>query len=527
MGGHAGGAVASKVAVEAFVHAIEQGGGLPDGLQDANAAVGRTAAGKAELSGMGATLVAAQVRGDEVRWISVGDSPFFLVSSGRIERLNADHSMAPQIDALVKRGMLTEDEAEHHPGRHTLREAVMGQPLSLIDKGSRTLGPGRQAAAVQRRRAVAQRSGDRRQRHQAGRWADQGRAGGRQGASGQHHGDQAGACAMSKSVVIEVTRGPVVESRHEGIAAVVQPDGTVVASWGDIDSLILPRSANKPIQAMAFVESGAVERFGLGDEHIALACASHSGEKRHVETVQAWLAKVGLSEADLECGTHAPRLQGTIEELAREGRMPTAAFNNCSGKHSGFLTTAVQYGEPTKDYIKYNHPVQRRLREVMTDLCGTDANAFPYGTDGCGIPTLATPLKSLARAMANMAEPSRLSNKHAEAAGRIRAAISAEPFMMAGTGRFCTRINAALPGVAQIKTGAEGVFCGMLPTLGFGVAIKMWDGAGRAAEVAMATLLGHLGVLPAGQREEIIHPPVKNVVGLLVGEMRPAKSWLG
>ena len=139
---------------------------------------------------------------------------------------------------------------------------------------------------------------------------------------------------MSKSVVIEVTRGPVVESRHEGIAAIVQPDGAVVASWGDIDSLILPRSANKPIQAMAFVESGAVERFGLGNEHIALACASHSGEKRHVETVQAWLAKVGLSEADLECGTHAPRLQGTIEELARAGRAPTPAFNNCSGKHS-------------------------------------------------------------------------------------------------------------------------------------------------------------------------------------------------
>ena len=317
---------------------------------------------------------------------------------------------------------------------------------------------------------------------------------------------------MSKGVVaIEVTRGPVVESRHEGIAAVVKPDGTVVASWGDIDAPILPRSANKPIQAMAFVESGAIERFGLGNEHIALSCASHSGEKRHVETVRAWLSKVGLGEDDLECGTHAPRLQGTIEELAREGRKATAAFNNCSGKHSGFLTTAVQYGEPTRGYIKYDHPVQRRLRDVMSDLCGADANAFPYGTDGCGIPTLATPLKSLARAMASMAEPSRLSNKHAEAAGRIRAAMN----------------NAALPGVAQIKTGAEGVFCGMLPTLGLGVAIKMWDGAARAAEVAMATLLGHLGVLPADQRDEIVHPPVRNVVGLLVGEMRPAKSWLG
>jgi L-asparaginase II len=332
---------------------------------------------------------------------------------------------------------------------------------------------------------------------------------------------------MSNPVAVEVTRGPVVESRHEGIAAVVKPDGTVVASWGDIDAAILPRSANKPIQAMAFVESGAIEHFGLGNEHIALACASHYGEKRHVDTVQAWLAKLGLSEDDLECGAHMPRLQASLEDLLRAGKTATAAYNNCSGKHSGFLTTAVQYGEPTRGYINYDHPVQRRLREVMSDLCGLDANAFPYGTDGCGIPTLATPLKSLARAMASMADPSRLSNKHAEAATRIRAAMNAEPFMMAGTGAFGTRINAALPGVAEVKGGAEGVFCGMLPGLGLGVALKMWDGAGRASEIAMAALLNHLGVLPPDQRDEILHPPVRNVVGLLVGEMRPAKSWLG
>jgi L-asparaginase II len=331
----------------------------------------------------------------------------------------------------------------------------------------------------------------------------------------------------SSPVVIEVTRGPVVESRHEGIAAVVRPDGTVVESWGDIDALVLPRSANKPIQAMAFVESGAVEKWGLGDEHIALACASHNGEKRHVETVRAWLGKVGLGEADLECGTHPPRLPASLEALVRDNAAPTPAFNNCSGKHSGFLSTAVAYGEPTKGYIKYDHPVQRRLRAVMTDLCGSNADDFAHGTDGCGIPTMATPLRLLARAMAGMADPSRLSNKHAEAATRIRKAMNAEPFMMAGTGRFCTRINEALPGVAQVKTGAEGVFCGMLPTLGLGIAIKMWDGAGRASEIAMATLLGHLGVLPAERREELLHPPVKNVVGLLVGEMRPAKSWLG
>lgn len=141
MGGHAGGATASKLAVEAFVHAVEQGGGLADGLDDANAAVGRGAAGKSELAGMGATLVGVHLRGDEVRWISVGDSPFYLVEGGKLERLNADHSMAPQIDQMVKRGMLTQEEADHHPGRHTLREAVMGEPLTLIDKGSRRLGP--------------------------------------------------------------------------------------------------------------------------------------------------------------------------------------------------------------------------------------------------------------------------------------------------------------------------------------------------------------------------------------------------
>ena len=140
MGGHAGGAIASKLAVEAFVHALEQGGGLADGLREANEAVGKGAVGKPDLAGMGATLVAAQVRGDEVRWISVGDSPFFLVSAGKLERLNADHSMAPQIDAMLKRGLLTEDEAIHHPARHTLREAVMGEPLTLIDKGRRRLG---------------------------------------------------------------------------------------------------------------------------------------------------------------------------------------------------------------------------------------------------------------------------------------------------------------------------------------------------------------------------------------------------
>ncbi len=200
---------------------------------------------------------------------------------------------------------------------------------------------------------------------------------------------------MSKGpVVIEVTRGPVVESRHEGIAAVVKADGTIVDSWGDIDAAILPRSANKPIQAMAFVESGAVERFGLGNEHIALSCASHSGEPRHVETVRAWLKKVGLSEADLECGTHAPRLQDEHRSAGARGRAADRRLQQLLGQAQRLpddcrAPMANRPRATSSTTIRCSSACARS----MSDLCGLDANAFPHGTDGCGIPTLATPLK--------------------------------------------------------------------------------------------------------------------------------------
>jgi protein phosphatase len=143
MGGHAGGAVASKLVVDAVLRSVEaKGRSLAEGLEDANEAVKAGVALKPSLAGMGATLLAALVGGDEVRWISVGDSPLYLVANGKLERLNADHSFAPQIDAMAERGMITAEEAANHPGRHTLRDAVMGQPSSLVDEGRRWLAAG-------------------------------------------------------------------------------------------------------------------------------------------------------------------------------------------------------------------------------------------------------------------------------------------------------------------------------------------------------------------------------------------------
>jgi L-asparaginase II len=329
------------------------------------------------------------------------------------------------------------------------------------------------------------------------------------------------------AVIVEVTRGSMVESRHVGAAAVMKIDGTAVESWGDIDAPVMPRSAIKPLQAIPLVESGAADRFGLGDVHLALACASHNGEPRHVDAVRDWLARIGLSEDDLECGAHAPGRLPIFESFVRSGAPLTQAFNNCSGKHTGFLTTARHKGEPTRGYIRIEHPVQQRVLGLLEQLGQCDLSRAPGGTDGCGIPTLGLPLRHLALVMANMANPVRLPEARARAIRRIREAMNAEPFYVAGTGRFCTRVNGALKDVAQVKTGAEGVFCAMLPTLGLGVALKIWDGAPRASEVAMAAILRHLGVLTGAQFDEAVRPPVLNVAGLRVGDIRPAASWLG
>jgi L-asparaginase II len=170
--------------------------------------------------------------------------------------------------------------------------------------------------------------------------------------------------------------------------------------------------------------------------------------------------------------------------------------------------------------------VQRRINGIYAELGGFDLATAPVGTDGCGIPTVGVPLREMATAMAALADPARLGPKRGDAVLRIRKALAAEPFMMAGTGRFCTRINGALGGRVLIKTGAEGVYCGFVPELGVGIALKIWDGAGRAAEVAMAAILHDLGMLDAETYRDAISPPILNVVGLHVGDVRPAREWM-
>jgi L-asparaginase II len=299
---------------------------------------------------------------------------------------------------------------------------------------------------------------------------------------------------------VEVTRGEMTESRHRVAAVAVDATGSRVFEAGDADALVYPRSAIKPIQALVLVETGAAAAFGLGDAEIALACASHSGEERHVQLVRAWLGRLGLSDADLECGVQA------VAGVSK----PTTAHNNCSGKHAGFLTVAKHLGVPTRGYIAPDHPVQRRVMDKVASLCGATLAGAPRGVDGCGIPVFGMRLSELARGMARFAADPECA--------RVRDAMAAEPFLVAGSGRFTTRVIEATKGAVLIKEGAEGVYVAAVRAHSIGVAVKADDGAGRAASAALAHVLRRLGAID--DTAALLDQTLRNHAGREVGHIR-------
>lgn len=330
-------------------------------------------------------------------------------------------------------------------------------------------------------------------------------------------------------VLVEVLRGPIVESRHRGSFAVVDAAGKVVRSAGVINAPVYPRSAVKPLQALPLIETGAADALALTPREVALACASHKGEPAHVDAVQAWLATAGLDGGALECGAHPPFDPTVAAALARQDAQPSPLHNNCSGKHTGFLCTAVHLGEDPRGYIQPGHPVQKRVAAALAEMTGADLEAAPCGCDGCGIPTYGISLRALARGMARMVDTAGLGPVRARAAGRILDAMAAEPFYVSGTGSFVTECMAAAGDAVRVKTGAEGVYAAALPRLGYGVALKVEDGATRASELAMAALLRSLGCFDEERQHALgkfLDPVVRNVAGLPVGALRPAGALL-
>ncbi|EKE45273.1 hypothetical protein OCGS_0363 [Oceaniovalibus guishaninsula JLT2003] len=322
--------------------------------------------------------------------------------------------------------------------------------------------------------------------------------------------------------MVEVWRGPLLESFHAGHAVVCDADGRVRHAWGDADAIVYPRSSCKMMQALPMVESGIV----LPSERLALACASHQGAPLHVRAVGEWLTDLGLSDADLRCGAEVSRDPDLREAMIRDRERPQQVHNNCSGKHAGFLTFA-QATKAGPDYVDPDHPVQRAVRQSFEEVTGEDSPA--YGIDGCSAPNFATSISGLARAMARFGAAREGQGARQTAMARLRGAMTAHPDLVAGEGRACTELMRATGGRVAIKTGAEGVFVAILPEQGLGIALKIVDGATRASEAAIAALLVHAGALDAGHpvARRYLAMPIVNRAGREVGVVRPSPRFPG
>lgn len=315
---------------------------------------------------------------------------------------------------------------------------------------------------------------------------------------------------------IAVTRGDLAESRHHVIAAVVDAKGGIVHRWGDIDRLIYPRSAVKPLQAVPLV----LHNVDLDDRHLALAAASHNGEPMHVDLVLSWLAALGHGAAQLECGAHEPIDGDSARALIETRRQPGPEHNNCSGKHCGFLALARKLAVLPAGYINHDHPVQTEVRRTLAQLTGLPLERAIWGVDGCGIPTYAMPLAALARAFACFAAPGALADDMAAATTVIFNAVSRHPYLVGGRNRFDTAVMSRYPAALMVKSGAEGVCAASIPNRGLGIVTKVVDGARRASDVAMAAVLRHVGVIDDAGWEALqvyASPVVRNVAGRPVG----------
>lgn len=324
-------------------------------------------------------------------------------------------------------------------------------------------------------------------------------------------------------VLAETIRGNWVENRHRGAYAVMDADGTIIASAGDIERAIFPRSAIKSMQALPIFARHADEKFHHTAEELAMACASHHGEDAHVSTVTGLLSRLGLSAADLECGAHQPTNSVAREALRAAGAEPSALHNNCSGKHSGMLSVALAMGVPTAGYVGREHDVQKQVRAAVEAVIGEKLTEGKCGTDGCSIPTFAAPLRAFAYGFARMATGTGIAPELGNAARRLFDAATSHPHLVAGAGHADTLIMAAFKGRVMQKVGAEAVQCGAIRDKGWGYALKCDDGNIAASQAMLAGLLLQIADPDEEQRallEKYVSQPIRSVRGTEVGEMR-------
>ena len=329
---------------------------------------------------------------------------------------------------------------------------------------------------------------------------------------------------MKSQIMCEIWRGSYLESVHSGMAVICDKDGEISHQWGDPNALILPRSSAKMIQAIPLIISGAEKKFSIGEDLLALACASHNAAEIHLSRVLGWLSHLGFSETDLRCGPQPSKDPYVKKQMLEREQSPCQIHNNCSGKHAGFLSVS-RHLNAGPEYTDPDHPVQLMVMDVFQELTQNKVDGITI--DGCSAPNPAIPLYSLAKVMSWFATAHKRDDQLSKAALKLRNAMVNYPELVAGELRACTNLMKACEKKAILKTGAEGVFVAILPELEKGIALKIFDGGTRASECAIASLLIQLGVLNPNHPTALAytHAPILNWRKIQTGMMKASNSF--
>jgi len=322
--------------------------------------------------------------------------------------------------------------------------------------------------------------------------------------------------------LVRVMRGGALESLHRG-AFVLLEAGAPPREAGNPDLHTFYRSASKPLQTLVVITSGAADAFGFDDAELALMAGSHNAEPSHLEVVASVLEKAGLRPDDLRCGAHWSIHPATARTQHREREEPLAIWSNCSGKHAGMLAAAKHLGAPLDSYLEPDHPVQHQIRAHIAAFAGLTVESVHVAVDGCGAPTFAAPLRSVAQSVLHMGCPDGLPADLAEAAQRVTQAMLAQPFMVSGTDRFDFILADATAADIAVKAGAEGVIGLVVPSRKLALAAKVEGGNDRGYKVLVTELLRRRGVITDAEAEEIGRrtglPAIRNHGGDEIGHL--------